>query len=149
MTISNERKAVIHVARAQLAMSDADYRALLERVAGVASSVDLDNPGFTAVMAEFEKLGFRNTMGRPQPAHRDGMATPAQLGKIKSLWKGYTGEDDDARLSRWLEKKFHVSHVNFLPGWRAGKVIAVLTKMNEHPKAKHPVGKRRREPQPA
>ena len=145
--ISNQRKAVIHVARGQLAMSDEDYRALLRGVAGVASSVDLDETGFAAVMAEFERLGFRNTKGRAQPAHRDGMATPAQIGKIRALWKGYTGEDDDLRLARWLEKKFHVSHVNFLPGDRAGKVIGVLAKMNQHPNAKHPVGRKEREPQ--
>jgi len=147
MSISNAQKSVIHVARHQLQMADGDYRALLQRVAGVSSSVDLDDAGFTAVMAEFERLGFRNTKGRAQPAHRDGMATPAQIGKIRALFKGYVGVDDDLRLARWLEKKFHVSHVNFLPGDRAGKVIAVLTKMNQHPNAKHPVGRKEREPQ--
>jgi len=147
VTISRQRKSLIHVAKSQLAMRDEDYRALLKRVAGVASSVDLDDAGFTAVMAELERLGFRNTRGRPQLSHRDGMATPAQIGKIRALFKGYTGEDDDLRLSRWIEKKFHVSHVNFLPGERAGKVIAILTRMNAHPNAKRPVGKKDREPQ--
>ena len=147
--IDSRRKAVIHVARAQLALSDEDYRALLQRVAGVSSSRELDGAGFNRVMSALERLGFRNVRGRPQTAERPGMATPAQIGRIRALFKGYTGVDDDLQLGRWLQKRFHASHPNFLPGWRAGKVIALLTKMNESPHAKRPVGKRSREPQTA
>lgn len=146
MSISNEKKSVIHVARHQLQMADQDYRALLQRAAGVSSSADLDEAGFTAVMTEFERMGFRSSKGRAQKERREGMATPAQIGKIRALWKGYTGNDDDQRLGHWLEKHFHVSHVRFLEGYRAGKAIAVLKKMNKHPNAKHPVGRSRDDP---
>lgn len=139
MSIPGEKKALIHVAKHQLQMADESYRALLRRAAGVSSSVDLDEAGFAAVMAEFERIGFRSTKGRAQKERREGMATPAQIGKIRSLWKGYIGEDDDLKLGHWLEKHFHVSHVRFLEGYRAGKAIAILLKMNVHPNAKHPI----------
>ena len=130
-------------------MLDEDYRALLQRAAGVNSSADLDESGFDAVMAEFARLGFHSAKGRSESSVRDGMATPAQIGKIRSLWEAYAGEYDERKLGRWLEKHFGVSHVRFLEGWRAGKAIAVLLKMQRHPNAKRPMGRKQREPQTA
>lgn len=149
MSISNDKKAIVHVAKHQLQVADADYRALLQREAGVSSSVDLDDAGFEAVMREMERLGFRRTAGRAQKTHREGFASPAQIGKIRSLFQAYIGRDDEHALGHWLEKHFHVSHVRFLEGWRAGKAIAILLKMNAHPNAKHPIGRKRRGPQKA
>ncbi|SDU27203.1 regulatory protein GemA [Desulfobacula phenolica] len=58
--IDNGKKAVIHIAKAQVGMSNEEYRDLLSSV-GVASSVDLDNKTFGQVMSRFEQLGFRTT----------------------------------------------------------------------------------------
>ena len=136
MSLPRAKTALIHVAKKQLDMADPDYRARLMRVAGVTSSAQLDERGFDALMAELERLGFRSTKGRSQAGRREGMATPAQVGKIRALWQSYSGSDDDLRLGRWLEKHFHVSHLRFLEGWRAGKAIAVLLKMNQYAKTK-------------
>src|SRR4051812_896355 len=114
MSIARAKLAVIHVAKSQLSMAEEDYRALLQRAAGVASSTKLDLGGFTAVMAEFERLGFRNTKGHSQASHREGMASPAQIGRIRALWKSYVGEDNETSLGHWLEKHAHCSHVRFL-----------------------------------
>jgi len=129
--------AVVHVAKAQLGMLDEDYRAVLQRVAAVQSAKDLDELGFERVMAEFERLGFRNPLSRAQGNNRQGMATSAQIGRVRSLWKKYSGNDDELKLGHWLEKHFHVSNLRFLEDWRAGKVIAVLEKMAAWRKA-HP-----------
>lgn len=129
MTISREKLAVVHVAKAQLAMNDEDYRALLQRVASVSSSTALDDASFDRVMAEFERLGFRSVRTRTQATRREGMATPVQIGKIRALWKAYSGHDDELRLGRWLEVHFHTSSVRFLEGLRAGKAIAILEGM--------------------
>jgi len=129
MPISKQRLAVIHVAKAQLGMVDEDYRTMLRRVAAVESSIELDDGGFERVMAEFERLGFRSLRSAAQAGRREGMATPPQVGKIRALWKAYTGGDDDLKLGRWLEKHFHTSNVRFLESWRAGRAIAVLEKM--------------------
>lgn len=132
--ITKTQKSLIHVAKARLGMEEADYRALLRRAAGVDSSVRLDQVGFEAVMAEFERLGFRSTRGhisRTANACRPGMATPAQVGKIRTLWRQYTGQDNDLSLGRWLDVHFHVSHVRFLSDAAAGKCVSVLFSMVE------------------
>ncbi len=149
MSISKGKTSVIHVAKAQLHMADEAYRALLARAGGVSSSAQLDEAGFVAVMAEFERLGFRNVKRHAQVSRRAGMATPEQIGKIRALWKSYSGNDDDLRLGRWLEKHFHVSHLRFLEGWRAGKAIAILLKMSEYAKAKSARGEKSTPPRAA
>jgi len=58
--ISNDKKAVIHIAKAQVGMSDDEYRDLLGSV-GVESSKDLNNKTFALVMTRFEKFGFKTT----------------------------------------------------------------------------------------
>jgi phage gp16-like protein len=58
--ISNAKKAVIHIAKAQVGMTDQEYRALLGSV-DVESSVDLTNKSFNQVMRQFKKLGFKTT----------------------------------------------------------------------------------------
>lgn len=127
--ISKERKALIHVAKAQLAMAEEDYRSLLERIAGVRSSADLDDARFDALMTEFERLGFRSVKHHTPAARREGMATPAQVGKIRALWKAYTGADEEPGLERWLEVHLHASSLRFLDAWRAGKAVAILKRM--------------------
>ena len=144
MTISKRQIAVVHVAANELQMVDADYRAMLQRVAGVSSSRDLDEAGFEKVMAEFERLGFRRPHRRQQGANRreqdvrrEGFATPKQLGRMRALWKAYSGNDDELALGQWLEKHFHVSSVRFVRDSSAGKVIAVLDKMAAWRRAKN------------
>lgn len=136
MAIAKQKKAVIHVAKSQLHLADEDYRAMLQRVAGVSSSSELDDAGFDKVMAEFEMLGFRRTRQREQDVRREGMATPKQLGRIRALWKAFSGNDDELKLGKWLGKHFHVSSVRFVEDSRAGKVVAVLEKMAAWSRAK-------------
>lgn len=136
MLIGSQKKALLHVAKAQLHMVDEDYRAVLERSAGVQSASQLDETGFARVMAEFERLGFRSTKSRTQGSRREGMASPAQVGRIRSMWHDYTGRDNDLALGRWLETHFHVSNVRFLDATRASKAVAVLVKMCAKKRAK-------------
>jgi len=137
MSLSRDKLSLIHVAKHQLGMTDEDYRALLRRAGGVSSSPGLDDAGFTAVMADFERLGFRSTKGRAQKQQREGMASAAQIGRIRSLWKSYTGKDDERALCHWLEVHFHVSHPRFLEAYKAGKAIAVLLRMQDYQRRKH------------
>ena len=58
--ISNAKKAVIHIAKAQVGMTDDEYSALLSGV-GVESSVDLSNKTFDKIMYRFERLGFQSS----------------------------------------------------------------------------------------
>ncbi|MCL2297778.1 MAG: regulatory protein GemA [Proteobacteria bacterium] len=55
--------AKIHIAKSQLAMEDADYRAMLQRIAGVGSAADLMPHQVDAVLAEMRRLGFADPKG--------------------------------------------------------------------------------------
>ena len=79
--------AKIHVAKAQLGLDDDTYRALLARIAGVRSAKELNKRQIGAVLAEFERLGFK-----PKPAKKAGRAVPkaapdraAMIGKIEAF----------------------------------------------------------------
>ncbi len=67
----------IHTLKTKLHMSDADYRALLQREAGVSSSRDLTPEGDKAVMAALRKL---------ESAPRQIGATTRAEAKIWALW---------------------------------------------------------------
>jgi len=67
----------IHTLKGKLGMSDADYRDLLMREAGVSSSRDLTPEGDKAVMA-----ALRSMERGPQPT---GVKSPAEA-KIWALW---------------------------------------------------------------
>ena len=58
--IGNNKKAVIHIAKARTGMTDPEYRDLLSSV-GAKSSKDLNDKTFDQVMTRFEALGFRTT----------------------------------------------------------------------------------------
>jgi hypothetical protein len=129
VTISRQKIALVHVAKAQLALTDLDYRELLLRTANVNSSTELDEAAFERLMIEFERLGFRHVK-HPAPAtRREGMASPAQISRIRTLWKKYTGDYNEPGLEHWLEVHLHVSAVRFLDAWRAGKAVGILEKM--------------------
>lgn len=136
---------LIHLARRRLEMAEADYRALLQRAAGAASSADLDDVGFDAAMREFERLGFKSQRAEVALGPRLGMASPTQLSRIRSLWRRYTGAEDERRLCRWLTVHFHCSHPRFLDAHTASKAIAILMKMEHSPTARWRQRGRRRE----
>lgn len=134
MSIDVQKLSVLHVAKAQLGLDDDVYREVLFRIAGVRSSKHLDNVGFNSMMAEFERLGFRHAKSRTQNAQRKGFATPAQLGRIRALWKKRTGSYDEKALSVWLFKRFHVSNIRFLESHQAGAAVAILDRIINWPR---------------
>lgn len=80
--ISNQKKAVIHIAKAQTGMTEEEYRDLLSSV-GVASSKDLNPVKFDIVMKCFEKMGFKRKKSK-----RNRNPAPSKdrlLGKITAM----------------------------------------------------------------
>ena len=100
----------IHTIKSKLRMSDADYRAMLFRVAGVTSSKLLTAEQDAAVIRELKRLETAegNTTKTPQEA------------KIWALW---LGSDENPGLSRYLpEEKRRASYLaGMLGGF--GKVV--------------------------
>jgi len=93
--ISKNKLAQIHVAKAQLGLSDDEYRAILARTAGVSSAKELTDRNVGAVIHEFRRLGFQpkapKRAGRvPNNLYRDEMVAKieAQLSELGASW-GY------------------------------------------------------------
>ncbi len=85
--IPRGKLAQIHIAKAQLGLSDDEYRAILARTAGVSSAKQLTNRNVGNVLAEFQRLGWQ-----PKPAKKAGRKAPRPpatrqvvMGKIEAL----------------------------------------------------------------
>lgn len=131
MSLTRKQSALIHVARKQLALADADYRAILRAEAGVDSSRDLDADGFQSVLRQFKRLGFKQR-GARSLGWRAGMASPAQVAYIRKLWAEYTdGKGDDRSLGKWLNRTVKVSDIRFVGYRAASKAITGLLAMVE------------------
>ena len=137
---TRKQLSLIHVARQQLGLEEAAYRALLEREAGVTSSRDLDAAGFNAVVDAFARLGFRQrpraeTEG-PDYGERWGFATPAQVRLLRQLWYEYTdGQGTELSLGKWLQRTYKCSALRFLENGDARKATTALKAMNKRKKA--------------
>lgn len=122
--------SIIHVAKSQLGLGDAAYRDLLWNLTGVRSSRELTPAGFELLMLRFAELGFASTSRlKPLPA-RTGMATPAQVQKMRALWAEFTdGKGTDLSLGKWLDSRFKVSSVRFVDAELAQSVIGGMVLM--------------------
>lgn len=122
--------SLIHVAKRQLDMEEADYRLLLLRAAGVESARDLTEAGFRQVMDAFAHLGFQSDSAARNFGRRPGMAGAGQVAAIRRLWLEYTaGTGTDATLGKWLERTWGVSALRFVTTEQAAKMLAVLKGM--------------------
>lgn len=108
-------------------MDDADYRAMLKRIAGVDSAKKLTPTGVARVMREFKRLGFTAT-----PAKSAGRKTPnvtvdrqALIGKINALLAdaGRPWAYADAMAQRM----FRVDRVDWLEYPLLQKLVAALS----------------------
>lgn len=126
----------VQIARKRLEMSDADYRALLRRVAGVSSSTKLTQAGFALVMDEFARLGFISTARHEaamQESRASWAASYAQRSKIAAMWDAWKGKHDPDGLCRWLEHHHGVSDVRFCSAEKASKIIGALSGFKKKP----------------
>ena len=126
----------VKIAQKHLSMTDADYRALLQRVAGVHSATKLTQAGFALVMDEFARLGFVSTARHEAELHQTRAAwtaSPAQRSKITALWDSWKGKHDPDGLRRWLEHHHGVSDVKFCSAEKARKVIGSLMQFKKKP----------------
>lgn len=72
--------AAVHILKKELALTDADYRTLLRRIAGVGSAKELDEDSYRAVLREMYRLrDERRNAAKARPK------TP-QESKIWALW---------------------------------------------------------------
>ena len=139
LVLTRKQTALIHLARKKLGLSDERYRLILWEMAGVETSKDLDQTGFELVMKAMMALGFRSAFTKTFYTHRAGMATPAQVMLIRTLWgKFATADGSERALNKWLERTFKVSALRFATEEQAEKAIRVLHKMSRSAKTQAP-----------
>ena len=128
MALFGKKLRLIQVAKKRLGLVDDDYRAVLWRVARVRSSKQLDDTSFDRVMAEFQRLGFESDFSKENFGRRHfTMATANQVAFIRDLWSRCTeGQGTDVGLDAWIEKRYPVSSLRFLPAQKANRVISAL-----------------------
>lgn len=124
-----KQTALIHLAAKQLGFDEDLYRTILKVHGGVESAKDLDAPAFKRVMAYFTAHGFRSTWTQRTFGKRPGMASPQQIDAIRRLWEQWSGQADEAALSRWLERSYRVSSLRFLTPASAANAINGLKAM--------------------
>jgi phage gp16-like protein len=85
--IGNQEKALIHVAKSQLSLSEDEYRGLLASV-GVSSSTELDYRKFDELMNKLRACGFKPLGGSKRASGmRSGLPKEKQpmLSKIEAI----------------------------------------------------------------
>jgi phage gp16-like protein len=81
--INNNKKSLIHVAKARCGMSEDEYNAMLSGF-GVSSSKDLTDNDFDGVMQHFAKLGFKSN----KPFRRPPSSKKKLMSKIEAIRAG-------------------------------------------------------------
>lgn len=115
--------AKIHLARKQLQMDDATYRAMLKLVANVNSSSDLTLAGRLKVLQHLQKLGARFTTSRQK---RTTVAQSKEMlaSKVKALLAD--GKYPDSYADGMAKRMFAVDRWEWLESEQLHKLVAAL-----------------------
>jgi phage gp16-like protein len=77
-------RAKIHIARKELALAEDDYRAILQRAAGIESTADAGPSHLDAVLKELRRLGWKAK--HRKGAARRPLSPHAQIRMIYAVW---------------------------------------------------------------
>lgn len=96
----------VQIARRQLALAEDDYRAILARVTGRASSRDCTERQLEAVLGEFKRLGWVPKAGKSGGGGYD----KPHVRKIYALWQdacrlGAFGDTSKSTLRAFVERQ--------------------------------------------
>ena len=139
--------AKIHIARSQLRMDDDSYRANLAHYSnGKTSCTDMTVPELHAVLAAFEKLGFKpkKAPAKKQPGKKYSPKTADgprdERSVIRAIWifmhrAGFIRDGSETALNTWVARQtadtngsLGISDVEWLHGNDATKVLEALKK---------------------
>jgi hypothetical protein len=142
--------SMIHTLKSKVGMSDEDYRALLSGF-GVESSKELTGPGAKELIEALMRLVPGGALsfpprrvktasadavlsGKLRHADSNEVATFKQQAMIRAMWNEVSRAPESERaqaLNNFLEKRFQISHIRWLPRERVGKVIRTLEAMKK------------------
>ena len=124
----NKLIQLIHIGKANMGLSDDDYRAVLEGVTGKQSCKDMTERQLTAVLRFMRRNGFEQQPNRVKPIER-GRATLEQLEYIKGMWAVCARNKNDEALLAFVNRIAGVKALRFLTVETAQKVILALRDM--------------------
>ena len=113
--------AKLHVAKAQLRLTDDSYRAILLRVAQVTSAAAATDRQLLALLAEMRRFGFRDAPRR--------VSGQPHVRKVWALWRDlapHLADGSDAALRAFVKRQTGLSDPDWLDAPRANKVIEGL-----------------------
>lgn len=119
--------AQIHIAKAQLAMDDDSYRAMLKRVAGADSAKELPDWKLDNVIKELKRLGFKSAVTKQNRT----LADDAQSSMIRGLWlelsdMGVVRNRSEEALARYVKRMAKVDALQWLSTKQASNIIESL-----------------------
>ena len=114
--MDSKKLALIHIVKKELGIGDEDYRRLLKRIAGVASSRDLDEAGFRKLMRFFVRSDFYR-------ANAQGMTLKQKL-FVKALAREIGW--DRTHLRNFIRKYYQREGLDALDRKEASKLIESL-----------------------
>jgi len=121
--IRKKEIAVIHVLKAQAAMRDDEYRAMLHAVAGKSSAADLDDAGRRRVLDHFARMGVKSTARMRRD--RVGGDRRALLAKIDALLQ--VAGRDRRYLATMIKRITGADALEFCDPLRLQKLVIALT----------------------
>lgn len=128
---------ILHVAKKELSLDDAAYRAVLYGAAGVDSARDIKTwQQYNAVLKAFVKLGFKVKAGKsaqtglkktaPQAGRSGDWISARQEYYIRGLWDLASRAKDESSLQAMLQRIAGVTHIEWISKEKATKVILAL-----------------------
>ena len=120
--MDKKKLALIHIVKKELGLSDAEYRGLLQKAAGVSSAKDLDDEKFRVLMNYFVR----------SPHYR---LNPQGLTIRQKLFIKYLAQQlhwDQIHLDNFIHKYYGKTSIDTLSRKEAIKVIESLKHIRQH-----------------
>ncbi len=127
LPLTAERRGMlgkVHIARKQLGLDEATYRALVLRVTKVESTAQASDAALHRLLAEFQRLGFRPS--RRAPAVASDKRHVRLIGALWSELAPYLTDASPEALRAFCKRQTGVDAPEFLGGHQANKVIEAL-----------------------
>lgn len=138
MTQRNRLITLIHVARRELRLTEADYRALLEGATGKTSCTQLNLKQLDTVLTTLKKQGFKHrlpTAKKTGYSPKSGQARTKEADKIRAIWitmarQGVVNDGSEPGLNAWVTRLTRRTNGGVGVGWlndhQAGQVLEAL-----------------------
>ena len=120
---------LIHIAKAQLGLSESDYRAILESTANKTSCSDMTVFELNEVLKAMKKLGFKVKKLETREDELGWDASKEQMDYIKGMWELVARDKSDRALYKFIKRITGADHPRFMRSSDSQKVIIALRKM--------------------